>query len=242
MSKLVLIRSRDRQSNTSSHNFSINLSGDAIESATYQLEFASIQNTAYTIRQNVNDVIYFNENSTNKTATITPGYYTSTTILAAGKTALDTASGGFATFTLTYSETTSKITIASTSNFSLTFATNTSRSVARLIGFNATDTSANNTQTADNVINLAEPLSFSIRIRESANYDVSCINGSYANFIIPMDVGFGEYKYFNNHDFHQQVRFANKCNRLNIEIRDFEGNLLDLNGSDFELCLRKIIS
>jgi hypothetical protein len=240
-SKLYLIRSRDRAANTSSHTFGINLAGDPVEKGIYHLQFANIQNTSYTIRSGINDVIYFNENATNKTATVTQGYYTSSSIVTAIKSAMDTASGGFATYTVTFSASTQKITIASTQNFSLTFGTNTNSSIARLIGFNAANTSAATSAISNNVINLSEPLSFAIRIREASEYNVSCINGSYASFVIPMDVGYGEYKYFRSEfDFPQYCTFANKQTRLNIEIRDFEGNLLDLNGSDFELCLRKI--
>ena len=239
--KLYLIRSRDRQLNYPSHNFAINLSGDTIDVGNYHLQFANVQNTSYTVRTNVNDTIYFNENSTNKSATITPGYYTSSTIAAAIKSAMDTASSAFATFTVTFSSATQKLTIASTQNFSLTFGTYTARSIARLLGFNAADTTAATSAIGNNVINFGEPLSFAIRIREAADYNVSCINGSYASFVIPMDVGYGEYKYYrSNYDFPQYCRFTTRCTRLNIEIRDFEGNILDLNGSDFELCLRKV--
>lgn len=241
MGDLILIRSRDRTGNsTSSHNFQLDLKGSPIEAGTYSIQFINIQNTAYPIRSGVNDKIYFNENSTNKTATITAGYYSESTLTTAVKSALDTASGGFATFTVTISASTKLMTISSTQSFSLKFGTNTSSSAARTLGFAASDTSAATSQTATSMINLTDPLSANIRIREASSKGFSCVNGGYGQILIPLDVAFGYFKFYKIDDFPQQLKFVNKATVLNVEIRDMEGNLLDLNQSDWEILLKKV--
>src|SRR6185437_10578269 len=50
-----------------------------------------------------NNVINFEENAVSKTATLTPGYYYSNTLMAETAAKMTAASGGFATYTLTQS-------------------------------------------------------------------------------------------------------------------------------------------
>ena len=244
MSDLFLLRSKDRTSaSSSSHNFRLDLQGSLIEPGSYNVEFINMQNSIYTIRSAVNDVIYFNENSTNKTATITAGYYTESTLPTAVKSTLDTASGGFATFTVTISASTKKMTIASTQNFSLKFATNTSPtypSAAKTLGYANTDTSAATSQVGTSIVNLADPLSVSIRIRQASSKGFNCVNGAHGQILVPLDVGFGYLKAYKTDDFPQTLTFNNKANVLDIELRDLEGFYLDLNGSEFEMLLRRI--
>ena len=239
MSNLFLFRSRDRLSDSvGSHNFTMNITNTPLR-GNYALEFLNIQNTIYTIRTNYNDILYFNENSTNKSATITAGYYTSSTISAALKTALDSASGGFATFTVTFSTTTQKITISSTQDFSLKFAT-TDNSSARLLGFNNVNTNAATTVTSNNVVNFSDPLSINIFIAEANSSNFSSSNGGHGTFLVPIDVSFGGFKYYKSDDFKQIVNFVG-TNKLSIQVRSMEGsNAVDLNASDWEFCLRKL--
>lgn len=107
---------KDSGSSLSSPTFS-NFNIDDIQG--YRIKNAVIPSSFYTIDSR-NNKFYFNETSTSsttRTATITTGYYTSSTILTALKTALDSA-GSANTYTITYSSTTNKITItSSTENF-----------------------------------------------------------------------------------------------------------------------------
>jgi hypothetical protein len=83
-----------------------------------------------------NDQIDFQENSTDYTATVATGNYTAGTLPAAVKTALDDAGGD--TYTVTYSETSHKFTVASDGDvFSLTWntaANSRSQEFGKLIG------------------------------------------------------------------------------------------------------------
>ena len=241
MSNLFLLRSKDRTANSAnSHNFQLDLKGTSIDAGTYNIEFINMQNTAYTIRTGVNTTIYFTEDATNKTASLTPGYYTESTLPTAIKTALDTASGGFATFTVTISASTKRLTIASTQAFSLTFGTNTSASIAKTLGFLPTDTGAATSQTATQIVNLSDPLSANIQIKQATAGGFSCLGGAWGQILVPLDVQFGYYKAYTTDDFPQKLIFNKKTSKLEIEVRDLEGNLLDLNGSEFEMLLRQI--
>lgn len=238
---MYLLRSKDRTPDSvGSHNFTIDLKSRSIDAGQYDLVFLSIQNTVYTVRNGINNKIYFNENSTNKTATVAAGYYTDSTLPAAIKSALDSASGGFATFTVTISGATKKTTITSTQNFSLTFGTNTSASIARILGFNKIDTSAATSHTASNIINLSEPLSATIRINQATAGGFYGTNGSWGQIIIPLDFAFGYFKTLTNDSFRQTLVFNDKASKLEFEVKDLEGNPLDLNGSDFEMLIRKV--
>jgi hypothetical protein len=241
MSDLLLIRSKDRTANSAnSHNFQLDLKNYSIEPGTFNIEFINMQNTAYTIRADVNTTIYFTENATAKTAAVAVGYYTESTLPAAIKSALDTASGGFATFTVTISSSTKRLNISSTQSFSLTFGTNTNASIAKTLGFPASNTGAATSHTASYVVNLSDPLSANIRIHQATAGGFRCLGGAWGQILVPLDVQFGYFKAYTTKDFPQTLKFNSKSNKLDIEVRDVEGNMLDLNGSEFEMLLRRI--
>lgn len=89
-----------------------------------------------------NNLIDFDEGSTELTATLSPGTYTATEFASEIKRALDAA--GALTYTVTFSRTTRKITISAGSNFTLRSNTGThvGTSPWTLMGFS---TAANNT-------------------------------------------------------------------------------------------------
>ena len=99
-----------------------------------------------------NNKIDFNEGSTELTATVASGSYTATTLCAAMKAALEDA--GALTFTVTFSTTTAKFTIAASGTFALLWNTGTHKlvDVHTMCGYSASadDTSAA-TYTADTV-------------------------------------------------------------------------------------------
>jgi hypothetical protein len=99
-----------------------------------------------------NNKINFNEGGAELTATVASGSYTATTLCAAIKAALEDA--GALTFTVTFSTTTAKFTIAASGTFSLLWNTGTNKAVdiSTMCGYSdvADDTSAA-TYTADTV-------------------------------------------------------------------------------------------
>jgi hypothetical protein len=237
-SEIFLLRSYDRQTGTSA-NFRIKPQSQV--SGRYEVLYIQMFNTFYSVNTGINDIIYFNENATDKTATIPAGYYTtsgSTSILTAIGTAMTTASGGFATFTAAMGASSQFITITSTQNFSLKFGTSTTASAAKTLGYASSDTSAATTATATNVPALSGPASVNIIVNESRCYNYYNGAGNYGNILVPIDVSFGALKYYKRDDFRQYVYFETPQSVLNIRLTDTNGSNLSLNGSEFEVALR----
>ena len=236
MNEIILLKSSDRTLGTSSD---LNLTTAKILYGKYEIIYVSIYNTVYPVNS-TNNIIYFNENATNKTATIPVGVYStsgSNSILTAVGNALTTASGGFATFTATISSITNFITITSTQNFSLKLATNTSNSAYKIIGFTQTDTSAATTQTGSTIPNLSGNSSISLNI---ANISASWLGRSSGQILVPLDVGFGALKYYIKDNFCQVINFTRETTNISVKVCDTDGKTLDLNGSEWEVALRKI--
>jgi hypothetical protein len=100
---------------------------------------------------NTNKYIDFDEGGAELTATITPATYTAQTLCAEIKTRMDAAGG---TYTVSYSETTGKFTIAGTGNFTLRWhdGANQANTAALLLGFiKASHYTGAATYTGDNV-------------------------------------------------------------------------------------------
>lgn len=233
----VLIDSSFKTSG-SSHNFELQFASFVPPlSGWYKLKSLVMPLTFYNIAS-PNNKIYFNENSTNKTATISSGTYDFVTICTAVRTALDNASGGFATFTVTYSDTTNKLTISSTQNFSILHATNTSSSSGVSLGF-TTDTSAGTSQTGDSVLqlNIVQNLCFSIN-GFGGTFNPS--NQQNSTFIIQCDEAAGSiFRYNSSEDYAVFIEFPTPANRIAVQIRDPSGSLIDLNGGNWSMLLEK---
>ena len=107
----------------------------------------------FVIESGVNDALDFNEGGGELNATITAGTYTADTLAAEIKIQLDAEGGD--TYTVTYSSSTNKFTIASDgSTFELMWdsGTNTATTIGSSIGFSVTaDDTGALTYTADNI-------------------------------------------------------------------------------------------
>ena len=242
---IFLIRSKDRTSaSTSSSNFKISLAKEIW--GKYQVLYVQIYNTFYSVQTGLNDTIYFNENSTNKTATLPAGLYTtsgSASILTAIGTAMTTASGGFATFTATLGASSQFITISSTQNFSLKFGTNTAPSLpsaANVLGFANSDTSAATSAVATNVPNLGGPTDISISIEEAGSNEWINGQGAYGQLLIPMNVSWGSLKYYSAYEFPQLIEFDRPQQTISVKIKDTDNNLRSLNGSEWVIAIRRL--
>ena len=128
----------------------------------------------FTIELNVNDAIDFDEGGGELQATLTPGIYNADTLCAEIKTQMDAA--GALTYTISYSDTTNKFTIAGSGNFTLRWNTGTrkARSVADALGYidSADDDGATNSFIADYIrIHTEEHLGINLEIPMDV-YDV----------------------------------------------------------------------
>lgn len=121
-----------------------NLQDDAIELPWRSRYGAGTGNGVFWVQAGVNDKINFDEGGAELTATLTAGTYDGQTLAVEIKTQLDAA--GALTYTVTYSETTGKFTIAASGNFTLRWNTGTNKAVdaSGLLGFSdaANDTGA----------------------------------------------------------------------------------------------------
>ena len=109
----------------STNNFTYYLKENIKNATAFKITSAEIPLSYYNARSSgvdANNTFIFSENGgTTTTATITAGYYTSTTIITALQTAMNTASPNHYTYTITYSTTTGLITISSTGNFKIMY-------------------------------------------------------------------------------------------------------------------------
>ena len=208
MTQRLLLSSQDRVSeSTSSSDYYLNLVEPI--SGSYQLQHILIPNSFYSIVAGENDVIYFYDGS-NRTATLTAGVYTTTTLIAEIDTQMDSA--GANAHTTTYSATTQRITIGSASAETLLLS-NALFTADRVIGFQSTtDTASATSHVGDSVPQLNRDVALLIRISGSRgetylNPSVSA-GGVFGDFLVPLDVGAGYYMSRNLNDFQQSIRFS----------------------------------
>ncbi|MBW2975395.1 hypothetical protein KY366_06770 [Candidatus Woesearchaeota archaeon] len=166
----------------------------------------------YTVEEGINDRIYFNAGSTDYTATLTGGQvYTASTLLAEVQTQMNSAYTPDNNFTVTLSSTTNKYTIThSSTNFSLTFATNTSRSARILLGFSETDTTAATSQTGDGMFNLGYKETIFVLSNKLANGNGYVNNKKTSNVIFPLicDESFGSYMSYTGEDNGWVIKYS----------------------------------
>jgi hypothetical protein len=234
----IKLMSSDRESySASSSNFTLNLKSFFLHGA-YSLSRFFCPNSIYNVDSR-NNLLRFTDNNGAATATITSGWYTTATFPAAVKSALDTASGGV-TYTVSISSTSGKILITpSAGNLTLRFST-TANSAAPLLGFNNVDTAAATSQTGDNIVNLNYLLSINVTIENEPEIHTS--TGNCTTFCIPIDVNSQEFISWSPlSDSHAQiVYFNNPVKLLNLKLVDDSNNVLNLNGGEWYMLLRKI--
>lgn len=238
--RTILINSKNRKANSAStSDFLIKLQSP-LEAGEYYMAGAQLPNVIYTVNSaDDTNKITFYENSTAKTASITPGHYTESSFPAAVKAALDAASSGFATFTVTISSSTKKMTVASTQNFGLRFAD--AEGASRRMGFARADTATDaNSHVASGVIQLNLPM-FCVIQMEAADSQLEIPPSDNANFYIPMGENFGSVVNYdcNSHDMLQRVAFR-RTDLLHIKLANEDLRPVDLNGADWTLLLRAI--
>lgn len=215
------------------YTFGTNLDGE------YDLRCLLLTNTFYNV-DSTNNKIYFNENSSNKTATITPGYYTVSTITTAVKSALDTASGGYNTFTVSIDSATKKMTFSASNNFSFVFTSELTpyNTAHDILGIGYRNTTAATSYTATNIVNLGDPMSVYINIDAADNQFMSASNDVFGCIFVPLVKVYGEVIEINQLNYPQTIKIKH-TNRLRIQIRDADGQIRGLNGGRFQMWLSK---
>lgn len=233
---LIKLCSADRISGTSSHNAVIEFPSYTF-TGSYELVEAFVPISYYNVNSR-NNVIRLFDNGSAKTATITAGFYTSSTLTAAVKTALDAASGGFQTYTVSIDSTTMKLTVTAGAAFQFLFGTVSTSSAASVLGFSDSDTSAATSQTSDNIINLNPVLSFNINIEGEG--DILTAAGNQQTFTVAITGNSQSYVQYTPDPGAISVTFRTPKKTLRVKVQDDNGQLLDLNGADYYVLLREM--
>jgi len=200
-------------------------------------------NSFYTIQAGLNDKIYWYDGGYAHTTTIPPGVYSasgSTNIATAIGTAMSANTSAGATLTAAFNAINGLLTITSNYNFNLNFGTYTAGSAAKTLGFTNTNTSLATSATATYLPNLGGPTSVNIRIIEADITTWTNGIGNFGNILLPLNVSQGSLKYYCKQDFSQYIGFNKPAQTLTISVCDTSGNQLSLNGTEFEIAIRKI--
>lgn len=191
MNRLV-VRSRDRGSSDDHSDFKIELPRPI--GGKWRITHVVMPNSFYNIGPNNNKIYFDEDGSTVLTATITSGMYTSGTIAAAVKTAMEAA--GAETYTVTLSSTTNKLTIASTGNVGFWWGTYTDNSASEQLGFSDENLLPGSSQTADMPLNLSYPMTICMKINASINYQIASQNSFSGTVYLPLNVDNGSIMYY----------------------------------------------
>ena len=173
-----------------------------------------------------------------ETITLTNGYYDPTDLTTEFQDKLNSTLSG--TVSITLNDNTNKFTITDTLPIYFTFATNTTNSARKILGFNAVDGSASVfTQTSDNPIDLNPCKNIFVSITEDDNRNIEGIDFFNCSLIANGTSEFGGLmRYVDVDNFVQVVKFKN-TKKLTVSFHDANNNSIDLN-SEYQIILVKL--
>jgi hypothetical protein len=228
---LVVLSSKDRSYGTSQNGIitlSYQLDGD------YKVKELILVNSIYSVN-NSNNKIYFAESSTDYTATIQNGTYSSSQLAVALKECLDLA--GELVYTITYNENTNKYKFTANGDFGFKFSSFTLNSARFIIGKNAVDDVESTSQNSDNSIDLTPYKILYVNFPEASNSLTTSSNVQSSMYVSSVgDFGGVIRQNFENDDI---ILKFNKKIQISYTIHDANNNEIDLNGSDWEIVLIK---
>jgi hypothetical protein len=201
----------------------------------YQMFNIIFPNSMYNV-DSTNSTIYFNDGTANRTCNLPEGFYSTSDITAAIKTAMEGVST--TTFTVTLDSATQKLSIAGSTPFSLTFGTHTTNSIASTIGYKNVDTNTASSHVADYIIDLSYPrmLLFTINGRKN----VVTTKGIDATMAVAINANSTEFiTEYVVKDFAMQVQLDNDTT-LAVSVADEYGDTLDLNGANWQMILKRV--
>lgn len=230
----LFVSSKERSSGTST-NFTLQFPQTFPPCEAIELKAISIPYSYYNVRSTNNSIV-FTENATQKTATFVVGSYSGATLASALKTALDLASGGYATFTVTFDSQTFKFTIASTQLFVLNFPLSVDAYI--LLGFNFANTTSAVTTTSPNAAILSSPNILNLVIREFSESLYCATRIIDTTFLLLLKDGSGVVNTWEPYSPVVTRRSTNAFSRLTVQLTDMEGNIVDLNNADIDFHIK----
>jgi hypothetical protein len=236
--KRLHISSNDRVSG-SSHSFSIELP-EAIRSVNkVRLVQASIPNTWYIIN-NDNNTLDCSDNTGDFTITLTLGNYTAIELASHIMTQLNTEGNG--NYTVSYDKSIYKFHFEnSTNNFELKF-NSTNNNLHNVLGFANVDLSGSQGYFSSNVIYLSTPY-IQLNISQFPTRVITTLRGGGYTFIVPVNANSSNFIMYRDSDFLQEFHYESRLNlyNLDIQLRGKNGDLLDLNGAEWDFILDLVI-
>lgn len=201
----------------------------------YQLVAFVTTNNMFNVNS-YNNKIYWNENGTDRTTTLTPGQYNTEDFRSHVSTQLNNDASG--TITVTLDDNTRKLTITDTVNFYMTFGTNTTNSAKKLLGFSLDGTSSGS-HTSDSPIDLNPHKNIFITIEQDDHRNLEGIEFFNHSLVVNGTGAFGEIcRYINKDNFDQYIKLK-ETKMLKVQFYDVDNNIIDLN-SDYQLILQKV--
>ncbi len=141
------------------------------------------------------------------------------------------------TYTVTFDSNTYKYTISSTGNFGFQFATNTTASARKIIGYSLADKTEATSSTSDNVIDLNPIKSIYIDFQADARKDIEFSN-NVVSLAINDTSDFGSIiRYKLNENYHQKLKFHYE-KEVKFKFYDQDFNNINLNGTDWYLTIK----
>ena len=193
-------------------------------------------NTLYNIDA-TNNTLVFVVGSNTYTVSIPPGGYNSSAFLQALQNGMNNA-GSPLTFTVTQSNTTFLVTIASTSAFIIRNSQSAS-TISKIIGFGDSDVTGT-VVTGVNVLKLITQTQLLISVSEfGVRYNASSTN-NYCTFIVPVNCNSSEYINYNESSYFNQEANIDGINiyNLRITIRDNNNKVVNFNGSNYQMIFK----
>lgn len=223
---------------------SVDLPNETVADKSIELLDVILPSTFYKIRTGVNDKLDFKVGATTYAITVPAAAYTSTTLLAAIQTLMQSAVAN--TWALTFSNDTMLVTIAATGAFSLLLSsgTNVATSIGPLLGFAVTDITTVTTTTATSVIQLFKPFMLYLRINEMGNNVFVGQTAALArgfSFLIPATVASGgiiEATVNGNYRQVIPVKQRTVYPKLTIQLCYSDGTAVNLNGAGYSFLLK----
>jgi len=142
-------------------------------------------------------------------------------------------------YTSTISSTTYKMTISSTGNFSLKFATFLNNSIGPYIGFTQ-DSFTNNIQVGDTVVQLFQPNYYFIDISELPISTKSSNDRDFGTFVINSTVNTGSIETWSTFTRYHIIELYENQNiyQFNIKLKSYDNKIINLNGAEWSMILR----
>jgi len=237
----VMIKSSDRLAESkNSDDFYLDCSkfykeGDYLTPISITLPY-----TQYNVNNN-NNKIYFDENGTDRTGTLTNGDYSAADLAAEIVVAMDAAGGNDYACTndsKTYKFTFTKLGTGDNVNFHFTWGTNTSNSARILLGFTAVDGTSAASQVSNQAYNLSEPNLIRVIIDGT---ELERSEHEEATLSIPTNVTAGSliHYVYEKHEVKPFKLNISNVGRVHFRLLDWENNDIDLNGSEWYLKCRR---